>query len=127
MFAFAGEIESRILRRLFIVMRLLSTAFGRILPAVTAVRIGAKRGAFGVFGLFDHLFALLHLRGEGGLGGRLAIGRGLLRSANLGRVLRGGQVCQLQIRGTNRHGRVFPLVASVLLYFLYNRHFRPWL
>jgi hypothetical protein len=35
--------------------------------------------------------------------------RGLLGSANLGRVLRRGQVCQLQIRWTNRHARLFPL------------------
>lgn len=125
MLAFAGELKPRILRRFLIVMRLLATALRCVLSAVTAIGVGAKSGAFGVLGLFDHFLALLHLRSEGGLGGRLRVGRRLLRSANLGRVLRGGQVRQLQIRGTNRHGRVFPLVASVLLYFLYNRHFRP--
>lgn len=124
MFAFAGQFKRCILRRSVVAVWLLATALRRIFAAVAAVGIRAKTGAFGVLGLFDHLFALLYLRSEGGLGVGLGVCCGLLRSANLGRVLRGGQVCQLQIRGTNRHGRVFPLVASVLLYFLYNRHFR---
>lgn len=124
MFAFAGKFERCILRGFLVAMRLLTTALRGIFAPVAAVGIRAKGGAFGMLGLFDHLFALLHLRGEGGLGGCLGVCCGLLCSANLGRVLRGGQVRQLQIRGTNRHGRVFPLVASVLLYFLYNRHFR---
>ncbi len=124
MLAFAREFETRIVG-ILIVVRLLATTFRRVLSAVAAVGIRAKCGFFGVLGLFDHLFALLYLRGKVGLGGRLGVRRGLLCSANLGRVLRGGQICQLQIRGTNRHGRVFPLVASVLLYFLYNRQFRP--
>lgn len=125
MLAFAGKFESRVLFRFQRAVRLLATAFGRVLSAIAAVGVGAKCGAFGALGLFDHFFALLYLRGEGSLRGGLGVCCGLLCSANLGRVLRGGQVRQLQIRGTNRHGRVFPLLASVLLYFLYNRHFLP--
>jgi len=122
MLAFAGEFE-RFFRLLFAAW-LLATA-GRILAPVAAVGIRAKRGAFAMFRFFDHLLALLDLRGERGLRGGLRVCRGLLRSANLGRVLRGGQVCQLQIRGTNRHGRLFHPAASVLLYFLYFRREVP--
>lgn len=124
MTVFAGELVPGFFFLLQRAVRLLSLAFRRVLSAVTAIRVRAKSGLLGVLGLFDHLFALLDLRCEGGLGGCLCVCRGLLSSANLGRVLRGGQIRQLQIRGTNRHGRVFPLVASVLLYFLYNRPFR---
>ena len=122
MLAFAGESERRILRS--IVVLAVAPLTGRVAPAViAAVGIGAQRRAFAVFGLFDYFFALLYLRGKRRLGGRLSRLRGLLGGANLGRVLRGGQVCQLQIRGTNRHDRLFPLEASVLLYF---RPLRGW-
>jgi len=120
--AFAGESERRILG--IGVLRALAPLLRRITTAVVAaVRVGTKCRAFDVVGLFDRFFALLHLRGERRLGSRLGRLWGLLGGANLGRVLRGGQVCQLQIRGTNRHDRLFPLEASVLLYF---RPLRGW-
>lgn len=107
MLAFAGKSERGFLRFLFF-MRL--ALLRRVAAAaILAVRIGTKSRALGVFGLFDRLFALLHLGGERRLGCGLGVLRGLLGSANLGRVLRRGQVCQLQIRWTNRHARLFPL------------------
>ena len=115
MLAFAGESEWRLLSSIVVWTAVPLT--GRIAAVITAVGVGAKRRAFTVLGLFDGFFALLQLRGERSLGGCLSGLWGLLGGANLGRVLRGGQVCQLQIRGTNRHARVFPLAASVLLYF----------
>jgi len=64
-------------------------------PAAAAVRIGANHRTLGMGRLRDRFLALLHLRGES----RLRCGLGRLRTglgvANLGRVLRGGQVCQL--------------------------------
>lgn len=123
---FAGELVTRFFFLLQRAVRLLATALRRVLSAVAAIGVRAKCGLLCVLGLFHHLFALLHLRGEGGLGGCLCVCCGLLGGTNLGRVLRGGQIRQLQIRGTNRHDRVFPLVASVLLYFLYSRQQGQW-
>lgn len=122
MLAFAGESERRVLR--IVVLRALAPLLRRVSAAiVAAVGIRSKAGAFSVLCLADRFFALVHLRGERRLGSRLGRLRGLLGGANLGRVLRGGQVRQLQIRGTNRHGPLFPLEASVLLYF---RPLRGW-
>jgi len=115
MLAFAGKSE-RGLRRFVLGVRP-ALVRGVTTAVAAAVGIGAQRGTFAVFGLFDRFFALLHLVGEGGLGRRLRVLWGLLGRANLGRVLRGGQVCQLQVRGTDRHAQLFPLAASVLLYF----------
>jgi len=106
MLAFAGEPERGVLRWCFLLLvRLTPPLLRRVSAAVAAIGVGADSGAFGVLGLFDHLFALLHLGGEGGLGGGLGVLRGFLSAVNLGRVLWGGQVGQLQIRGTNRHDR----------------------
>lgn len=88
----------------------LTTALRRVSPGVTAaVGIGAQSRTFAVFRFFDRLFALLYLRGKARLRRLLRVRGGLLGAINLGRVLRGGQVGQLQIRGTNRHARLFHL------------------
>jgi uncharacterized membrane protein len=90
MLAVAGEFVPRFLFQFRFVARRLTTAIRRILTTIVAVGIGSKGGFFGVLCLFDHLFAFLYLRSESGLGGCLGVCGGLLRSANLGRVLRRG-------------------------------------
>ena len=93
-----------------ILVSALTTALRRVFAGVTAaVRVGAQSRALPVFRLFDRLFALLHLRGKARLRRLLRVRGRLLGAVNLGRVLRGGQVGQLQIRGTNRHARLFHL------------------
>jgi len=67
-----------------------------LLPASTsAVGICADDRSLGMLGLRNRLFALLDLRGEGSLGGRLGGLGSVLSAVNLGRVLRRGQVGQL--------------------------------
>ena len=63
--------------------------------ALTTVRIRANDGTLGVGRFGDGFFALLNLRGKSGLRRSLRSRRTSLSAVNLGRVLRGGQVCQL--------------------------------
>ena len=102
------------------VIRLVFTALPilrRVSFAVAlTVRTRTNAGAAGAgFGLRDRLFTLVDLFGERRLGRSLCRGGRLLGAANLGRVLRGGQVGELQIHGTYRHGPLLPREASVLL------------
>ena len=113
MFAITGESE-RVLR-LWLLLLLATTLLRRIPFAALTIRVGSNGVAFGVLRLFDGLFALRDLSGEGGLGGGLACRGGFLGSVSLGRALRGGQVSELQIHGTDRHDPVIPLVRYVLL------------
>ena len=91
MFAVARKSE-----RLIGVFVLVLTAFlRRVAAAVAPVRVRADFRALGVVGLGDGLFALLDLGGKGCLRRGLRILRRVLGGVNLGRVLRGGQICQL--------------------------------
>lgn len=110
-----GRGSVRLIRRPSILSSL--AVFGRKAAAV-ALPIGARanaRTASAVFGLGDRFLALVKLVGERRLGGRLCRYGCLLRTASLGRALRGGQVGELQIHGTDRHYRILPHEASVLL------------
>lgn len=113
MFAITGE-SKRVLR-LGLWLLLATTLLGRIPFASLTIGVGADGAAFGMLRLFDGLFALRDLCSEGGLDGGLTSRGGLLGSVSLGRALRGGQVSELQIHGTDRHGPVIPPVRYVLL------------
>jgi len=63
----------------------------------------------------DRLFALGELRGERSLRRLLRSLRSVLSSVNLGRVLRGRQIGELQIHWSYRHCPLLHLAASVLL------------
>lgn len=105
MLAVAGE-PKRVVRFVCVVPLALLRSVCTAVPA--AVRVRAQMRSLGVVALGNLLLALRNLRGEGSLRGILGVLRGLLGAANQGRVLRGGQICQLQIRGPNRHDpRVF--------------------
>lgn len=84
---------------------------GLLIPrAVSPVGVRAnRRPSLGVGRFLDGLFPLGNLGGKGRLS-RCLLGLGcLLRSVKQGRVLRGGQVCELQIRRSNRHDPILPL------------------
>lgn len=85
------------------------------MTAATAVTVGADDGTFGVRRFGNRLFTVLQLSDERILRGGLRRRRGLLGAINLGRVLRCGQVSELQIHGTDRHGPILPPARFVLL------------
>ena len=97
---------------IFCIRSAVATAFsGLLIPsAVSTVRVGAdRRTALATSGFGNGFFALRDLSGESRLRGGLRRRRTFLSSVKQGRVLRSGQVCELKIRWSNRHGPVLPL------------------
>ena len=106
--------ERRIIR--FCLFRLPAATLLLAIPtAILTLGIRSNDVAFGLVSFRDGFFALLHLVDKSGLGRSLGGLRGLLGAVSLGRALRGGQVSELQIHGSDRHGPVLPPVSFVLL------------
>ena len=113
MLAVAGKPERRLVFRCGVFV----SPFLRRIPVSVAFALGIRTQlrALGMRRFGYGLFALLNLGGETRLGCGLRRLRALLGVTNLGRVLRSGQVSELQIHWSDRHARLLPLGAIGLL------------
>ena len=97
---------------------------GLVAAAVAAaIRVGAQVRTLRIGRFRDRFLSLVDLIGKCNLCGLLCCLRCVLGAINQGRVLRSGQVGELQVHGMNRHGRVFPPARYVLLYY-YRQYYR---